>query len=362
MNTTQPVPDSQISGLVTGLAALDLGDWARPDITRVLSELGWTRAEEDAATTRLWTLRTGLPTGDAYAYPGESTGFRPSLTVSLANHGTDAERAAEVFHTARRAAERLLGHAPLRGGPGPWLRWRQPRTTLQLRFRGGWRQDGEDVRPEAGVSLEVLPTEQFEYRELRTFQHTPEDAPYLWCRLVHCDAAEGMLLPGDARAEGWKDFEERLERTLEALLDDAPLLGELPLTLMLSGPSLDGTPDCACYIKLTDDGLRLESALDPYPNVLSTLIELGWTPPSDDWIAALTSDDWDWFQEPSGEANFTHHLPGPGRGPAAKQAATAARLVVGALRTVATEPAELSYWVGRNGENTGMRLPLLGVH
>ncbi|WP_285774873.1 hypothetical protein [Microtetraspora sp. NBRC 13810] len=89
------------------------------------------------------------------------------------------------------------------------------------------------------------------------------------------------------------------------------------------------------------------------------MTELGWIPPSDEWIAAfvaltVTGDDVDWPAE--GSPNFSRDL-----SMASPDTGEAARLVVGALRTLGARLSELTYWVGRNGDSLGMKLPELGI-
>ncbi|WP_329518525.1 DUF6301 family protein [Spirillospora sp. NBC_01491] len=338
--------DDQMDDLIRSFSTLDLGGWQRPDIERVLAERGWSLVEDRGVSLG---FSTGLPTGHGYA--STDLDHSPALAVTLAS-GLDHAEAVEVFDTARRQAEDVLGPPPLRGGPGPWLRWRRPGATPRLRLARACSDEAT-----ASVHLELLATDRYEHHEVRTARHQGEH-PYSWCRTVHTDETDGMLVPGDAVAEDWRDVEDRLARTLRALVRDVPVLGEDPLTLVIEERD-DGSRMPSeiptCFVKLADGVLRVECPADPVPDMVLTLTELGWTAPSEAWITVLTTGDWS--TEPDGSPSFSRDWPLTSE----VAAGDAARLVVGALRAVeATLPA-LGYWVGRNGDNLGVRLPELGI-
>ncbi|WP_405615071.1 DUF6301 family protein [Streptomyces sp. NBC_01511] len=339
--------DARIGDLIRSFSALDLGSWERPDIERVLAECGWSLVEERGGSL---SFSTGLPTGVGYA--STDLDDSPALTLTLAR-GLGHAEAAEVFHTAAGHAEDVLGVPPLRGGPGPWLRWRRPGTTPRLRFRHGSANEAT-----AGVVLELLATDRYENQETRAAQHLGKQ-PSSWFRTVHTAATDGMFTPGNDVAEDWADFEHRLARTLHALVRDVPMLGELPLSLVIDERD-DGERTPAeiptCFVRLADGVLRVESPADPKPDLVLTLTELGWTPPSKEWITVLTTDDWSNAPD-DGSPSFFRDWPMTSR----TAADDAARLVVGALRAVGASLPALTYWVGRNGDNTGVRLPELGI-
>ncbi|MFI6288867.1 DUF6301 family protein [Streptomyces sp. NPDC051018] len=339
--------DDQIGDLVRAFAVIDLGDWGRPDIERVLAEHGWSL---DREREKVLCFSTGLPTGSGYA--DTDTGYSPALSVTLAD-GVGHAEAVEVFHTARRYAEELLGPAPMRGGFGPWLRWRRDGATPRLRFS---RASREPVT--ASVRLELLATDPYEYREASAVDHLGEP-PYSWCRIVHTDEMEGVLIPGDTIAQSWEDVERGMAGTLEDLAEDLPVLGEQPLTLLIedwSDDSREPTDKPTCYVRFTDGVLTVECPASPTPELVPVLTELGWTEPSADW-AAVAAGEWDWTSDPEGNPSFSREW--PTTSPAAP--ADAARLVTGALRATGATLPGLSYWVGRNGESLGVNLPALGI-
>ncbi|MEV0645173.1 hypothetical protein AB0I28_07905 [Phytomonospora sp. NPDC050363] len=310
--------DNWLPRLVRRLDSLDIGDWTRSDVDRVLAELGWSIDVEDAGL-----LRTDLPGGRAGL--GTDLDDGPVLSVPIPD-GTD-------LRAAWSLVQEVLGRPTLRGGPGPWLRWRSEDTTIRL-----------DAR-----SIDLLPTERFEMTELRTFAHDPDACPYLWC------ISDGdQFLPGDRPVDDWDELARRLGTTVAGLISDLPALGELPVTLSVHGRVSEPDEEPAtCYFKFGERGLRLEVPADPWPERVEALTALGWTPPSGEWITALTDDTFDWVTTPEGSASFAAE---PGA-----DAELAAHLAVGALKDLGLTPQGLSYRVGREGESLSAHLPSVGI-
>ncbi|HEY1178674.1 MAG TPA: hypothetical protein VGF17_21165 [Phytomonospora sp.] len=308
--------DAWLPATLRALYALDLGEWGPEDIGRVLVELGWT---PDGVTAGL--LRTPLPGG--LAYLGDDADHGPVLSVPIPS-GTG------TFRTARRLAEDVLGPPTLLGGPGAWLRWRAPATTIRL-----------DAR-----SIRLTATDRFEATELRTFAYEFGAGPYLWCM-----APAGRFLPGDRPAADWDELTERLTATVESLAADLPALDQTPATLSLNGGT--GPVPPTCYVAFGADGLRVEFPGDPTPERVEALTGMGWRPPSEEWVTALADDAFDWSSAPSGSASFSADV--------GRDAGEATRLAVGALRELGLRPDALTYWMGRDGEGLNAHLPYAGV-
>jgi hypothetical protein len=352
--------NDQMQVLVRRFAAINLGLWERPDLMRVIAEQGWSLRDEHAASL---AFRTGLPTEVGYASPNPEDA--PALRIELASR-VDRDQALDVFRTARRLAEDELGEAALRGGSGPWLRWRRPDSTPCLRF-----VSNADGAGNASVRLELLATERYENRETQDARYLGKQ-PYSWCRILHGAATDGMFMPGEDTAKDWDDFEDRLGRTIRDVADGATLLGEDPLVLLIEerddGSRWPGEIP-TCFVRLSDGVLRIECPTLPEPEIVQALTGMGWNTPQEVATAAPASagdeeegtdrntpDDADSEGSPDFSRVFPVALPFP-----ESDAREAARLVAGALRSLGATLDALTYWVGRKGVSLGVRLPQLGI-
>jgi hypothetical protein len=351
-----PPLSAQLADLVGRVVAADFGDWGRADLERVRAELGWLITEDRDGSL---VARTELPI--AWVYPKtarpEEPGY-PSISIGVAE-SPDPGMATDAFQAVRAAVEAVLGPPQLRGGPEPWLRWRRPTTTVCLTLQ----TSGRLAEPSAVTRLEMVPTEPFENNEYVIFDNLewlePDPAPYLWCRVLHDPATDGMMLPGHHVAEDWTEFEPLLAQTLTSLASDVPILDEVPMTLAIEGPEANlPSETVCCFVNLTDQGLAIESTADPTVDRVPELTALGWLPPSDEWIHALQNEDFDWSSEPAGDAAFSRIFARPF---SAEDGRLAARLLTAALRSAGATINELTYWVGRGGNNLGVWLPRLGL-
>ncbi|MEV4892344.1 hypothetical protein AB0K48_23470 [Nonomuraea sp. NPDC055795] len=331
MFTTSRLTDDQLHHVIHQMSAIDVGEWQPADIDRVLTEQGWQRRAEGAGSRILFS--TGLPTGQGSACP--DAGLDCVLSIPLAVDLSHAE-ATEVFRQARHIAEEILGPAPWLGGPGPWLRWRRPDTTPMLSF-ASYPADGT-----GWVYFQLLVTEDYEHGEYRGLV-TPSPS---WYRLVNTDAIDGLLRRSRQARATWKNLSERLAETLATLVHDTRLLGDhYPLTLLIEETNGEREPTeiPTCFIKLSAHVLSLECPAGHQPDVMQAMTELGWTPPSPANTAPERSN---------------YHRDFPISSPDFDEAA---RLVAGAMRALGAEVPQMTYWVNRNGENTGIRLSELGL-
>ncbi|WP_067485983.1 hypothetical protein [Actinomadura hibisca] len=247
--TVTRLPDAEIKALIRRFAALDMGDWDRAAVDRAAAVLGWKVAAGRGAVA----LHGGLPTGPGHAYPDELSepprqhGYE-SFSCPLAR-GRDRPALNEAFRTARRLAEDLLGPAPLRGGPGPWLRWRRPVSLLELE------------RTASSVEVCLRPAEVVEADEHRAVEWGDRDIAAevvgIWLgETPHPSCAETSL-PGHCVAESWKELREWLEETLRTLVEDLPALDDPTVVSLVSADASD--PHQVRFLVDGGSPLRLEA-------------------------------------------------------------------------------------------------------
>lgn len=318
---------------------------------RAAAGLGWSLAAEDEASLE---FRTGWSTGAGYASLDPEN--HAALTVVLAR-GVDRERALAVFRSAWALAEDDWGAAPLRGGPGPWLRWRGPESTPRLRYAPRAGSGGA-----ADVRLELLVTERYESREARDAEYLGEQ-PYSWSQARQGAATHGMYLPGEDTAEGWDDFERRLTATIRDLADEATLLRVAPLIVIIEEESADWSPELpTCFLRFAGGTLRIECPVEPEPHVTRALTAIGWQPPGMDvgeppaGDGAASDGDENGEHCPNYFRTFPTTFPFPPE--SSKQAA---RIVVGGLRSRGADLKALTYRVLWKGNRVGVSLPKLGI-
>ncbi|GAA4099989.1 DUF6301 family protein [Actinomadura miaoliensis] len=323
---TVRVTDAEIEELIRRFAALDMGEWDRAAVERAATELGWPiRRDYDRLA-----LQASLSAGHARAYPDTTSDPRrdngyQSLEYQLAElaRGDDPQVLTEVFQAARRAAERRLGPAPIRGGDGPWLRWRRPVSLLEIE------------RTSRTVELRLRPTQVVENAEYRVGKWGDRDFAVAtigsWLSVARRDASlEGLWLPGGFEAETWQDFQQWLAETLRALVSDVPCLGE-DLVMVLSPGDGSGR-----FVQLTiDDAGLLHMEAGRMPDDPNTLAAMGWEE-HDEYVVAIDLDT-----------------------PTGPEVDTAARMLVETLRAHRVDLPELSHQAWFN--NSDHDLILLGL-
>ncbi len=318
----------QIRDVIDRLAGLDLGGWTRAEVERAVATCGWSVAEGEYGPALVTGLADGGSVGTGLNGSDDEV-FQLSVPVARTR---DRERQVAAFQEARGIAEERFWPAAWRGGrgydaSGPWIRWRRPGASVEL---GAGRY---------GVDLTLFSTDQVDRHEYLFINQGQglDDLPHRWFGVTD-DADRNMnFFPGDHRAAGWEEFEGLLADTLEDLVHDVPYFGDL--VILALQPQNEDDPR---YVQLWIDGevLHLEASNaspEPDPAWAPALTGLGWVPPES-------------------HPNWTREFQGPGRA----EAETAARLLVGALRTFGVPFSGLrarksmrgTYWFG---------LPALGA-
>lgn len=291
--------DAGIRELARRFATVDMTGWDDDAFDRARAHLEWQPPRHTTSQQDRVEYDTGL---------GANRGL-------FARHGADdaesrisfrAGTDTATFHQLRSALDELLGPPFSTRGPGPVLRWRDPVRLLELAH-------------DDGAHLTIRPTDPVEANEYRTSKWAePEDGLQelgYWL----APGPEMDFVPGGYLAQDWAQFEEWLATTLRSVIGDfGPLVPDTHFTVAIR------TPDhCAQWTTRPDWSLRLE-AMDPdIPGWRQSMAELGWQPPG-------SHDEPNWM--------VREHLKVDEQG-----AATAARMLVGALRSYGDRFEELWY-------------------
>jgi hypothetical protein len=335
MTDAVQLADDQIRALIGRLAALDMGSWARPDVERALDELGWSFDPDDGGPLfgpgggRGLSLITDLPMR-GHASTG-SSGSRDGIfeLIVPVTRTKDRDRKISAFKTTRRLVEELLWPAAWRGGGGggergPWIRWRRPTSTVELRV---------DLDT---VVLGLFSTKQVEETEYRAINYAEDGygLPHCWYGIPDDLDRFMNFFPSEHRAAGWAEFEKLLADTLLDLVSDVPYFGDAT-SLTLRSRRKDTR---WVHLEIEDNVLALQApAMKQWPNPVRTaaFTEMGWTPPGDFW---------------------TRDFPDPGQ----DATEAAARLTIGALQALDVRFPDV--WQDPTMEGTThLGLPRLGV-
>ncbi|MCP2342823.1 TY-Chap domain-containing protein [Actinomadura rupiterrae] len=290
--------DDQIRELVHRFATLDMTGWDDAAFDRAAAHLGWRPAASVPEWRRSDELYdTGLGT-DHGSFARHGSGSEESRISVRVGEGD------ELFLRMRAALQRRLRKPSVMRGPGPLLRWRGPVRLLELE------------RMSDAAYLTVRPTEPVENDEYRTAKWAePEDGLGLlgyWQVVGRGPELEGAFFPGGYYADDWDEFEERLARTLESVVGDYGLLEkDGHFTVVVHAPG--------------DRFVQWTTGLD-----WSLYIEAG-KPPGHGgaWVDAMTELGWPMADSARNEPTVGHEFPVVG----AEEAATAARMLVGALKS-----------------------------
>lgn len=302
--------DDWIHELAHRFATLDMTGWDDAAFDRARAHLGWqprryTTEEQELRQAHPELVRSqeefdtgsGSGTGRFARRGAEDAGSR----ISLAAGG------AEAFPRLRSALEELLGPPFSMRGPGPVLRWRDPVRLLELEHDGGAR-------------LTIRPTDPVEADEYQASKWAePEDGLQelgYWL----APGPEMDFVPGGYFAQDWAQFEQWLATTLRSVIGDFALLDpDTHFTVAVRTPS----GHCAQWTTLPGWSLRLEARDPDVPGWRQSMAELGWQPPGPD-------DEPDWLVREHPVVDD-------------QAAATAARMLVGALRSYGDPFEELWY-------------------
>ncbi|MFC5182506.1 TY-Chap domain-containing protein [Actinomadura harenae] len=292
--------DDQIRELVRRFATLDMTGWDDAAFDRAAAHLGWRPVTDDAGArpSRTEWYDTGIGTGQGYLARNGADDEGSTVSVSMGDGD-------ELFLRVRSALVDELGAASIMRGPGPLLRWRGPVRLLELERIGD------------RAHLAVRPTEAVENDEYRTAKWAePDDGLGLlgyWQVIGRGPELDGTSFPGGYWADDWTEFEERLATTLSAVVRDFALLdGPGHFTVVVR------TPGDRRFVQwTTDEDWTLH-------------IEAGRPSDADAaWPDAMTALGWDLANTPDDEPCVAHAFPALD----VDGAATAARMLVGALRS-----------------------------
>lgn len=313
--------DDEIRRLVRQLIDADWGAWRRADLERVWARLGWTwhSAQPDDPDLS-WSeypyvsrlVAADWPLGLATAYaPKADPGQFHMLEISLTSDG-DLLDQVHGWRDVWPVAADVLGPAAMWGGAGPWGLWRRPDTALVVGVHFGdvvvqvWRGD-RDASTDSWRAA------------------APADLP----------PEAGPTTPVT-----WDDLERELARALEDLIEDASWF---PAQFILH---LQSGRDPRRLVQAWNEGadLKIEATgFLHYPESadLDALSALGWP----------------------GEIRKGQRLFPGALNNAGEDAATAAHMLVDALRRLQVEPAELTYdgELTRRDGKLHLDLPRLGI-
>lgn len=297
-------PDDQVRELVRRFAAVEMAGWDDAAFERAREVLGWRTAEYSDDEQRRRLKYPPVSTREQY-----ETGFGADRGV-FARHGAADENSQislrvgdgdALFRRLRSAFEDVLGPPSVMRGPGPSLRWRSPVRLLELERRWG------------GVHVSIRPAvamERAEYRMARWGE--AEDGLGMLGHWQVVGRREDVFVPGGYLAAGWAEFEERLATTLESAVQDFALLNIAEDFLVVVR-----APGVRRFVQWSTRGrsLRIEAGVPD-----------GYDPA---WSAAMTGLGW----EPPDPENDEHLAFGELAMLGKEEAATAARMLVGALRS-----------------------------
>ncbi|GAA2726132.1 TY-Chap domain-containing protein [Actinocorallia aurantiaca] len=310
--------DDQVRELVRRFVAIEMGGWDDAAFGRALEVLGW-RAAEYSDEELEWQRRRRRPSGREEYETGLGTG-----RGVFARHGAGDERSQisvragegeELFRRLRSAIEDELGVPSVMRGPGPSLRWRGKDRLLEL----------EHGR--LGVYLELRPLEAVENAEYQVAKWgEAEDGlgPLGYWQVVNWKEGEAdLFVPGGYFADGWAEFEERLAKTLVAVVRDFALLGDLG--------------DFVVVVRAPGDRRFVQW----YASGPMLWIEAGIPDESDAaWSAAMAESGWlPSDSEGSGKLLVIREFPVLGD----EEAATAAHMLVGTLQSYGAAFEDLWY-------------------
>src|SRR3954469_13205210 len=143
------------------------------------------------------------------------TRFRDQVTDGRQTVAVDADLA--EFHRLVAIGTEVMGYEPpIWGGPGPFVRWRQPDTSLEITYDAG------------RVDLACFDTDSHEHDWVKGVEwgdgiHDPYP---LWMAAGGHESLGGMTFPGGRVVFGWDQFEEALGILLASLVHDVPAMGD----------------------------------------------------------------------------------------------------------------------------------------
>jgi hypothetical protein len=150
--------------------------------------------------------------------PYAPAGLGGQWGLPVGGYVRDRARELDAAHTRLVAAlTTALGPAPWRGGPGAWLRWRGPGTTLRI----------QRLHEAGALSMELFPTRAREEAERRAFTGAGGlgALPYDWCLTRPDLALADLFLPFGPDPADHEQFAAHLPEVLAGVVADLPLIG-----------------------------------------------------------------------------------------------------------------------------------------
>lgn len=298
--------DDQVRELVRRFAAVEMDGWDDAAFGRAREVLGWRAPEYSEKEPR---SRRGVPSAEREEY---DTGLGTDRGV-FERHGAGDERsqirvrAGEgdgLFRRLRAALEAELGGPSILRGPGPLLRWRGSVRLLELE------------RTRDGVHLRIRPAAVVENAEYQTArwgdaEYGPAVLGYWQVVGRRTDEAD-LFVPGGYLADGWARFEEMLATTLGSVVQDFALLEDLGAFIVVVP-----TPEDRRFVQwwASESTLEIEAAIPDEADAA--------------WSAAMAELGWRPSDSPDTAGRVIREFPALGD----EEAATAARMLVGALRS-----------------------------
>ncbi|MFH9299326.1 TY-Chap domain-containing protein [Streptomyces sp. NPDC017520] len=319
--------DDTFRRLVREVTPLRFGSWSLADFEHATSELGWELREPKEVVGQVWRRFAprkgpwgGYGTVIADASAPEQVRKLNVRVVDLP--AEDISSAAGLVRAAWWVMEEELGPPAMWGGDsGPWMLWRLPGACLLVHSH----DEGE-------VSLELLPPDA---------DADAAGGGYSRGRWRAAEQAGLPVAPGTPHAPGtsWEEVEKRLAETLRSLDHDTPFF---PGRFILHLGSAD---DPQRFVQCWSQDLSLVVEATGYvhqPGAANParLARSGWESPHSIW-----------------QRRFPDAMDNPAH------AATAARMLIGELRHLGVDLADLSYDGTMAGRGRGFHLDLpdLGV-